>query len=352
MAATAGVEASPSPLAKLGFEFREADDGRRRLFHVPSSTFVHEGNWRVLMAGDYGTVAAAAMPHIHRILEADAAAAVSWTPVPLTDDEVAHAPPDAPRSMVLATADLLTNPHGLLVLVPGSGEVRAGIWGRKLCVTDCLEHGTMAAMFRAARRRGWAAVSLDPNRTRSDGMAVLGSESAIAHCEKVWRRLVVPAAAAQIGVMAHSAGGSWLLHCLAAPHTPDDSLQRIAAIAFTDSVHTMASSRLDGPRMALLGARARHWRAGPGALDEAMDDDRAPPGRPDLGCGCECRYAGTADHASSNYAAWPSVVAWLDEHMEAAHVVGAPHAQAEWRKIAHAWRWASRLLHGPRGPPS
>ena len=71
-------------------------------------------------------------------------------------------PHGALGNRVLASSDLGTNADTLLVLMPGSGAVRAGVWGRNLCVSDSLEHGSSVEWVREAFTRGWSVVSFDP----------------------------------------------------------------------------------------------------------------------------------------------------------------------------------------------
>ena len=267
-----------------------------------------------------------------QIMIADKQLNIEWREVPHpasgNGDDV-----HLPRAAVLATADLLTNENGLLVLITGKGGPRAGIWGRQLCIADSLEHGSAWTMMHAAVSRGWAVLAFDPNRnTDDDGRKIPGSKTPEEHCVTAWRAFVTgvsngpagPSPARQIGVIAHSAGGGWLISCLQPQHTPDDQLHRIRGLAFTDSIHTMARRKLDDARFEILSKRACQWRAGPGKLDDPMVDDRAPAGQLELGCGCECRRAGTEDHASTNFMAEKSIFKFLDFHMDHEFVPPTP----------------------------
>ena len=46
------------------------------------------------------------------------------------------------KTFVFASPDIMTNEDKLLVLIQGSGKVRAGQWSRKLIINESLEHGT------------------------------------------------------------------------------------------------------------------------------------------------------------------------------------------------------------------
>ncbi|MEQ2213507.1 hypothetical protein XENOCAPTIV_016154 [Xenoophorus captivus] len=58
----------------------------------------------------------------------------AFLPVDATDDE--------PRSFIYLSPDALTNPDKLLVLIQGSGVVRAGQWARRLIINQDLDSGT------------------------------------------------------------------------------------------------------------------------------------------------------------------------------------------------------------------
>ncbi|KAG8467637.1 hypothetical protein KFE25_006689 [Diacronema lutheri] len=306
-------------LLEYGFEYRTCDDGLVRLHHLRTGTRLNAHNWQLFAGGDYGHLADAAQDHFHALCHLPRAEGGFdmrwWSLAPPSG-----APPDAPTGKVLATADLERNSTGLLVVVPGTGSVRAGMWARGLLIHASLEQASAHGLISHALARGWSVVCFDPNRLDAGDARrtpLAGSRTREAHCASAWRQCVTDASpAARIAVVAHSAGGSWLLRCLQADATPDTHVERLRALAFSDSIHTMAAKRLDARRFALLAARGRQWRAGPGALDEPMADDRAPPGQPELGCGCPCVRAGTDDHSLTVFSSQASVLAFVDACMD------------------------------------
>eukprot|EP01045_Picozoa_sp_COSAG04_P008461 COSAG04_NODE_468_length_13857_cov_28.468382_7_plen_123_part_00 len=118
-----------------------------------------------------------------------------------------------------------------------------------------------------------------------------------------WKAFVDTSPAANVVVVAHSAGGAWLCECL--KQTPPDQLGRIKAIAFTDTFHD--ADALDATRRQLVRDHARHWRTGSAALDTPVGDER--------GSGCTCLSAGTTDHASTNFTAQSSIFAFFGESL-------------------------------------
>lgn len=305
-------------LLEYGFEYRKAEDGLTCLHHLRTGTRLNRHNWQLFAGGDYGHLADAAQDHFHALCHAPIAEGgfgMRWRQL----DPPAGAPAGAPTGKVLVTADLETNAYGLLVIVPGTGTVRAGMWARGLLVHNSLEQASVYGLVQHALARGWAVVCFDPNRLDagdSRKTPLAGSRTREGHCFSAWRQCVTEASpAARVAVIAHSAGGSWVLRCLQPDCTPDEHVDRLRALAFSDSIHTMAAKRLDARRFAALADRGRQWRAGPGVLDEPMQDDRAPAGQPELGCGCPCVRAGTEDHALTVYSSQASVLAFIDAFM-------------------------------------
>ena len=150
--AAASTEPQRYPLegAGEGFEYRKCEDGQHRLFHAQSGSQLTGENLEAYTQGDYGPLAEATTGHIHSVLVSELG--LTWLDLP-------HG---ALGNRVLASSDLGTNADTLLVLMPGSGAVRAGVWGRNLCVSDSLEHGSSVEWVREAFTRGWSVVSFDP----------------------------------------------------------------------------------------------------------------------------------------------------------------------------------------------
>uniref|UniRef100_A0A7S1ITH8 Arb2 domain-containing protein n=1 Tax=Eutreptiella gymnastica TaxID=73025 RepID=A0A7S1ITH8_9EUGL len=356
-------------------------EGRQQLVHVHSGAALNEHNWHIFSGGNYEQLADACMDHIHELMVHDDDLGLQWVKLPVPPGKAGPIHLTTPRARVLATSDLHTNKKGLLVLITGKGGVRTGHWGRKLVIQDSIEHGSQWSIMRAAVERGWAVVSFDPNRNVDDNdRRIPGSETGEAHCIHAWRCLVTglqkedgepepekhksapslrktsfanmkqslsasfsgsfaasmlrrssvtrqravsqghfmgASPAKKIAIVAHSAGGAWLLSCLQPQHTPAEHVQRIRAFAFTDSIHTMTRPRVGDRLYEMINKTGVQFRAGPWALDEVFPDDRAPKGQLDLGCGCEVRGSGTFDHSAVNFMAEQSIIKHLDAHMGA-----------------------------------
>ncbi|GIQ82733.1 hypothetical protein KIPB_003924, partial [Kipferlia bialata] len=185
----------------------------------------------------------------------------------------------------------------VLVLIPGSGLVEAGIWGRALCCNDSLQTGSMLPYLAQAEREGYKVVVMNPNRRHRYDLD---------HTLAVWRHLVLGSAASEIYVVAHSYGGIAVAHILSETvkeregDAPAESGMcvnpRLTAVALTDSVHG-GSRYLHGAALEWLGEVAVQYRTSPNPVDTlecALGDSME---------GCEVRSAGVMDHASTNEAA-------------------------------------------------
>ena len=227
---------------------------------------------------------------------------------------------------VLASTDFLTNQTGLLVLITGTGAVRAGIWGRQLCVADTFEHGSAVEIARwAILQRKYGVLAMDPNDPifSSAGDNTEGG-GGVEHCLTVWKYVLGRAKAANIFVIAHSFGGACFVDCLAASCVSSASPKegrvdpRLRSVAFTDSVHFVEGECLQtGPGKLTESALdwlkncGRQWLTGAEPLDTVEYEYNEA-------CGCKCLSAGVEDHSSVNYAADLSIRQWFDECRSAA----------------------------------
>ena len=87
-------------------------------------------------------------------------------------------------------------------------------------------------------------------------LTIKGNEDYIAHNEYVWNHFVKPANASIISIVAHSRGGDGILALLR--QKPTEFMDRVCALAFTDSVHSV--SPRDNPKVRMfIETRAKHW---------------------------------------------------------------------------------------------
>ncbi|KAI8820275.1 Arb2 domain-containing protein [Fimicolochytrium jonesii] len=144
-----------------------------------------------------------------------------------------------PTSKIFLTPDAFTADR-LLLLVAGVG-VSVGQWARSIVMNDSINEGSFFNYIVQAKSEGYGIVVLDPNETRDSATEkpIRGSETAVRHTSYVWQHFIRKAKAAGIFIVAHSYGGVCTLALL--DKYQDEFMQRVTAIAFTDSVHDVRS---------------------------------------------------------------------------------------------------------------
>lgn len=137
------------------------------------------------------------------------------------------------------TPDALTNPK-LMLLIQGSGAVRAGQWARALCINDTIDTGSILPYLKKAIAAKYGVIVFNPNLNKQplDPLAsrptyadfsipgkpkpkeiptqkIPEHETPPTHTVTVWDQFAAKAAAKEIVIVAHSAGGSVKTTCLA-----------------------------------------------------------------------------------------------------------------------------------------
>lgn len=99
-----------------------------------------------------------------------------------------------------------------LVLIQGTGAVRAGIWARSVCINDSLEKGSMLPFLEKCKGKGIECLVMNPNYNRDPetGVTCPDSQSMQDHAVNVWGNHVLDAGFKEVYVVAHSAGGGCL----------------------------------------------------------------------------------------------------------------------------------------------
>ncbi|XP_056273894.1 cotranscriptional regulator FAM172A homolog isoform X2 [Pseudoliparis swirei] len=93
--------------------------------------------------------------YVYELLEKKCNMTKAILPVDATEDEA--------TSFIYLSPDALSNPSKLLVLVQGSGVVRAGQWARRLIINQDLDSGTQLPFITRAIEEGYAVMVLNPN---------------------------------------------------------------------------------------------------------------------------------------------------------------------------------------------
>lgn len=142
-------------------------------------------------------------------------------------------------AFVFATNTNLDKVRNLVILIQGSGVVRAGQWARSLIINNSLDTGTQIPYIKKAKQLGYdvLVMNINDNERIVNGQKfkIPGSETAIAHAKAVWDKLISPAKKLKrIAIVAHSYGGKVTLNL--ATYKPQEFKERVFALAFTDSV--------------------------------------------------------------------------------------------------------------------
>lgn len=172
--------------------------------------------------------------HIYELLEKSGLHRIS---IPSNTDGVS--------SFVFGTRPTFENTKKLLILIHGSGVVRAGQWSRSLIINQSLDHGTQIPYIKRAIEQGYEVLVTNTNENTytANGTTkyIEGHGTAEDHMASVWKYLLQPVIDTidKFAIVAHSYGGA-VTNSLAGKQS-DIFLKKNFAIAFTDSVGTMRS---------------------------------------------------------------------------------------------------------------
>lgn len=167
----------------------------------------------------------------------------------LLDDEGLHKiyiPSDIPKenaAFIFSTKEKLENPEKLLILIHGSGVVRAGQWARSLIINDCLEVGTQISYIKKAKQLGYEVLITNTNdnhRIINGKKSIIpGSGKPEEHINTVWDKIVIPSKPQSVAIVAHSYGGVVTVDL--AKKNSDSFKSLVFGVGFTDSVHYSGS---------------------------------------------------------------------------------------------------------------
>ncbi|XP_059486465.1 FAM172 family protein homolog CG10038 isoform X2 [Neocloeon triangulifer] len=178
-----------------------------------------------------------------------------------------------PQTFVFATPDFLTSSKEkpLLILIHGSGVVRAGQWARRLIINDCLDTGTQIPYIKEGQELGYNILVLNTNDNKrtidTEEFRIRGSEEPVGHALYVWDKYVMNANPEKIAIVAHSFGG--ICTSLLAAKRNESFAEKVFAVAFTDSAHFA----LRGDDFSHLRKVGRNWCSSDLPLDTLLDDD-------------------------------------------------------------------------------
>merc|ERR1712150_383103 len=147
-----------------------------------------------------------------------------------------------------------------LLLIQGSGRVRAGVWGCSLCINaeNGISKGTMLGYIKKAKEMGYGVIVANPNENikemdpDDDPIFYKNSESGTKHCITIYETVLKPllmnvpftqdreTMSSYVDILAHSNGGYCTMGLLKhlADKEDEKSLKAFRKIGLTDSVHS------------------------------------------------------------------------------------------------------------------
>lgn len=144
-------------------------------------------------------------------------------------------------SFVFGTKESFKDSQKLLILIHGSGVVRAGQWSRSLIINHSIDHGTQIPYIKKAIELGYDVLVTNTNNNHrfvdDDRFILNGNENPEAHIMSVWEQLIEPVfdTIDAIAIVAHSFGG--IVTLTLANEYAEQLLSKCFAVALTDSVH-------------------------------------------------------------------------------------------------------------------
>ncbi|XP_035211785.1 cotranscriptional regulator FAM172A homolog [Stegodyphus dumicola] len=211
-----------------------------------------------------------------------------------------------PTTFIFHSDDAFTNDK-LVILIHGSGVVRAGQWSRRLIINDSLNSGTQLPFIKRAKGLGYGVIVLNTNDNGREYsrniIKIRGNESPENHGNYVWRNLILTKAAAKhIAIVAHSYGGIVAVNMCKT--FPESFRERVIAIAFTDSPHSLVAQGLPPSLIEWLRTVSRNWVSSHKPLDTPLILSNVHE--------VECYSAGTQRHDLTSWMSFTSVYEFID----------------------------------------
>ncbi|KAJ4459767.1 putative argonaute binding protein 2 [Paratrimastix pyriformis] len=214
----------------------------------------------------------------------------------------------------------------LVLLIQGTGDVRAGIWSRSLASQVGLSQGSMIPYLRAIEREGWGCVCFNPNEIHIGGEPITPIQSDERHVQYVWTHVVKGTILREnpgikhLLIISHSRGGTLTTKLLEG--NSRDILPLLRGVAMLDSAHKDWPSRTLPP--ALFQTLQRFW-TGPLVCNwkrnaTAPVDTPLPAGNK----GCTCLSAGTPEHVRTVNVPFDSAFHFLRQCLDRARRSGPP----------------------------
>ncbi|KAF3850974.1 hypothetical protein F7725_012746 [Dissostichus mawsoni] len=218
---------------------------------------------------------------------------------------------DEPTSFIYLSPDALSNPSKLLVLIQGSGVVRADI------INQDLDSGTQIPFITRAMEEGYGVMVLNPNEnylepcplpcpllpnpltnlqkkrdrkddkegkkkrefyekyrnpqkeTETERIPIRENSSSEEHVLYVWDHFVSQAKAKNVFIMAHSYGGLSFVELMNQRET--EVKEKVCAVALTDSAHNIWLQETSKGTQDWMQQHCCNWVSSPEPVDTLLD---------------------------------------------------------------------------------
>lgn len=184
-----------------------------------------------------------------------------------------------------------------LIIIQGKGQVRPGMWSRKVCINYDLRTGSCLPYIAKALEMGLSVIVFNPNLNSVQNRPILHHSTMIEHCKSVWQQFVTRPPR-NLLILAHSCGGICTISLLA--EFKAFFMKRVKGIAFTDSVHKDLT-KLSREQREWLARNCVNWKTSSKKPNQFLSAGRASRN------GCENRSAGHLEHEWTSHSAYSSV---------------------------------------------
>ncbi|XP_017040989.1 LOW QUALITY PROTEIN: FAM172 family protein homolog CG10038 [Drosophila ficusphila] len=213
-------------------------------------------------------------------------------------------PPER-SSFIYSQPAKLSQSKKLLVLIHGSGYVKAGQWARSLIINNSLDHGSQLPYVRQAQKLGYDLLITNANDCKrfynGKDNPIKEVDTPIDHTRYVWKNIVLPSKPESVAIVAHSYGGCLTLDLV--DRYSDFFKESVFAIAFTDAV--MGSPQAKNKDY--LCDVTCDWVASNSPLDTPVSQSKN---------GIRKISAGHTKHEWTSYSAIDSVFKFIEEKYE------------------------------------
>lgn len=286
----------PTTFEGFGYKFNEFG----QLQHITTGApfnFNEKENDHIFNQKRYEAIGELVTDYVYNLLTE---AGLKKLSLPLDADE------SEPTTVIFHSPDAFTSER-LVILIHGTGVVRAGQWARRLIINDNLNTGTQLPFIKRAIGLGYGVLVLNTNDNNREINGVIhkirGSETPEDHANYVWKNLILSKAAAKyIAMVAHSYGGIVAVNMCKS--FPESFQERVIAIAFTDSPHSLVAQDVPQPLIEWLRKVSRNWVSSSRPLDTPLILDDLHE--------VQCYSAGTKRHDMTSWMSFSSIYEFID----------------------------------------